>query len=112
MTSSDVKILMNEIGRKAKVAAEVLANSDPIEKQQALLRASESISDNKTKILDENSKDIKKAKTNGLSGAMIDRLMLDSERVEGISKSLKSIAALTDPIGQVISEWSQPSGLI
>ena len=111
MTSSDVKILMNEIGRKAKVAAEVLATADPIEKQQALLRASESISDNKTKILDENSKDIKKAKTNGLSGAMIDRLMLDSERVEGISKSLKSIAALTDPIGQVISEWSQPSGL-
>jgi glutamate-5-semialdehyde dehydrogenase len=65
MNSPNIKILMNEIGRKAKAAAEVLASTDPMEKRQALVRASESISDNKTKILDENSKDIKKQRLVG-----------------------------------------------
>ena len=111
MNSPDIKILMAEIGRKAKISAEVLACSDPMEKQQALVRAAESISDNKEKILSENFKDIQKAKSNGLSDAMIDRLLLDDIRVEGISKTLNSIATLKDPIGQIISEWNQPSGL-
>jgi glutamate-5-semialdehyde dehydrogenase len=111
MNSPDIKILMTEIGKKAKISAEVLACSDPMEKQQALVRAAESISDNKEKILSENFKDIQKAKSNGLSDAMIDRLLLDDIRVEGISKTLNSIATLKDPIGQIISEWNQPSGL-
>src|SRR5690606_35630915 len=62
-------------------------------------------------ILEANAADVADAKRNGLSGALVDRLALDAKRIEAMAQGVEAIAALDDPVGQVIASWERPNGL-
>ena len=81
------------------------------QKNQALLSAAQSIRIRKDEILAANAQDMSAAKSRQLSAALLDRLSLDASRVEGIASGIEEIAALDDPIGQVMAEWDRPNGL-
>ncbi len=108
---TDIAGLMAGIGRKAREAATMLATAPTKQKDAALLAAAMCIRANVDDILAANEQDVADAKKNGLTPAMIDRLTLDTTRVEGIAKALEEIAALPDPVGSKIAEWDRPNGL-
>jgi len=89
----------------------ILACASADQKQKALENAADIIWEKKEDILIENNNDLKLAREKNLSSAMIDRLLLDEDRIKSIVDGLRSIAAQNDPIGVVITEWDQPSGL-
>src|SRR6202000_2405832 len=62
-------------------------------------------------ILEANAKDVAKAAADGLSKAMIDRLTLDTKRLEAMADGIRQVAALPDPVGEKIREWTRPNGL-
>ena len=103
--------IMQEIGERARAATRTLAIASWGEKSDALLKSAEAIQLNKARILEANAKDIAAGEKNGLSKAMLDRLRLDESRIEAIADSLKAIAELPDPVGEVISAWDRPNGL-
>lgn len=108
---NDIKILMQRIGKNAKRASEILALSSTEEKNNALTTAAIEIRAAKTDILEANQKDMEIAKARDLAGAMLDRLMLDEERIESIATSIEDIAKLDDPIGDVMETNIRPNGL-
>ena len=99
----DIELEMKKIGQNAKDASMILACASADQKQKALENAAD--------ILIENNNDLKLAREKNLSSAMIDRLLLDEDRIKSIVDGLRSIAAQNDPIGVVLTEWDQPSGL-
>ncbi len=107
----DLANQMLDLGRRARAAASALAQL-PSEQKNAILRAmAEEIDARESAILAANAQDIATAQRNGLAGAMTDRLTLNPERLHGMAASVRHVAALPDPVGQVIREWTQPNGL-
>ncbi len=96
---------------KAKAASQALALLTTEDKNKALLKMAEEISAAKAQIIAENVKDVEGATKAGQSKALIDRLTLDASRVDGIAQGLREMAALADPIGDVLREWSRPNGM-
>lgn len=112
MTQTDnIPALMADIGTRAKSASATLGFASAEQKQKALQNAAQAIWDDRENILSANEKDMTYAREKGLSDAMMDRLALDLDRIQAITDSLRSIAAQDDPVGQVLTEWDQPSGL-
>ncbi|MGY9014305.1 MAG: glutamate-5-semialdehyde dehydrogenase [Rhodospirillales bacterium] len=113
MTAANEKIpeLMQGIGKAAKKAARELASSSTEAKDRALLESARIIRESKDKILQANGKDLSAGKDKGLTNAMLDRLALDDGRIESIANGLEEVAALNDPIGEVMSDWDRPNGL-
>ncbi len=103
--------MMVQIGQAARLAATQLATADPAAKQKALNIAAETLLDQRDAIIAANKQDLAFGADKGLSPAMMDRLMLDDARIEGIAQGLRAVAAQTDPVGAVVEEWTQPSGL-
>ncbi|NTS32510.1 glutamate-5-semialdehyde dehydrogenase [Phyllobacterium sp. BT25] len=103
--------LMAEIGRKARVAAQPLAIASPDKKTAALNAMARAIERRQAEILAANREDVANGVTAGMSTAMLDRLTLDEKRIACIAESIRTIAALPDPIGTVIAEWDRPNGL-
>ncbi|NLA88092.1 MAG: glutamate-5-semialdehyde dehydrogenase [Clostridiales bacterium] len=99
-------------GAAAKAAALRLMTAGTNEKNKALLAIAEALVGNKEKILEANAADMAKAKENGMSAALQDRLALDSKRIDGIADGVLEVAALEDPIGQVDKMATRPSGLV
>ena len=99
-----------EIGAKAKRASLKVSLLSKRVKNQILLDASKNLQKNKKIIITKNKLDIKKHKDK-LNPALLDRLMLNSDRVDSICKGLKDIAVLDDPVGKNLGEWSRPNGL-
>ena len=108
---NDITNMIDTIGATARAAAVVLASAPASEKQQALENAADAIWDARDHIISENRKDMAFGANKGLSTAMMDRLMLDEARVQGIVDGLRAVAAQDDPVGAVSEEWTQPSGL-
>ena len=100
-----------DIAEKAKVASRELANMSAEDKSAMLYAMADSLRDNVDYILFENSKDINKAKSAGISEALIDRLMLNKDRIEAMAQGLTDIADLDDPIGEVMEVFDRPNGL-
>lgn len=107
----NIPALMADIGARARAASRILACAGAGAKQTALLAAADAIWDDRADIVTANARDLDHAHDKGLSGAMVDRLMLDEDRIAGIVASLRSVAGQDDPVGQVIAEWNMPSGL-
>ncbi len=107
----DIQSMMADIGARAKAASAELAFATPADKTAALHAAAAAVSARRTEIIAENEKDMAFGREKGLSDAMLDRLMLDDARIDGICTSLRSVADQNDPVGAVIAEWDQPSGL-
>ncbi len=103
--------MMVQIGQAARLAATQLATADPAAKQKALNIAAETLLDQRDAIIAANKQDLAFGADKGLSPAMMDRLMLDDARIDGIAQGLRAVAAQTDPVGAVVEEWTQPSGL-
>ncbi len=109
--AEDVVALVGELGRRAKAAAVVLRTASTAAKNTALTEAARLIRGEKAAILAANAKDIDAAKKAGMSAALQDRLLLDDARVETMARGLDDIAALPDPVGARIEEWTRPNGL-
>ncbi len=100
------------LGRRARQAAEVLGRASRDSKNVALGAAAEALRDSVDEILHANEIDLANGRERGLSAAMLDRLALTHERIEGIAVGLENIAKLADPVGDVIAEWQRPNGLM
>jgi glutamate-5-semialdehyde dehydrogenase len=103
--------VMEPMGRDAVEAARVLAQSSTATRNAALHAAAAAIRQNRAAILEANKLDAQQARANGVSAALMDRLLLDDKRVESMAKGIEEIAALTDPMGTLIAEWTRPNGL-
>ncbi|MCC3861632.1 glutamate-5-semialdehyde dehydrogenase [Pseudemcibacter aquimaris] len=110
-SENDIIKLMQQIGKQAKAAASELALCSTDQKNNALAAAAKSVRDAKDDIIAANHKDMEIAKGRGLTGAMLDRLLLDEERVEAIASSIEDIIKLNDPIGDVLETKERPNGL-
>jgi glutamate-5-semialdehyde dehydrogenase len=108
---SDVREQLLAAGARARSAGRDLATRSDQEKSAALIAAAEQIEKDEPQILAANQSDLQKGAANGLSSALLDRLKLDQGRLAAICRSLREVAQLQDPVGQVIKEWSRPDGL-
>ena len=99
------------VGQKAKVAARVLALAPASQKNEALRAAASSLRAHIAEILNTNAADRKAAREAGRPESFIDRLTLTEARVEAMARGLDEIAALPDPVGEVIAAWERPNGL-
>ena len=111
LDQSDIPSLMDDMGARARAAAQVLATTGSERKYAALISAAHAIEARAQEIMDANAEDLVYAEAKGLSPAMIDRLTLDDRRIRGMAEGLRTVAAQSDPVGQVIAEWDVPSGL-
>ena len=102
---------MQAMGQAAQTAALLLARTTTAQKNQALRAAALALNAQMPAILAANALDMAAAKQRDLGAAMVDRLLLDSERIQAMAKGLEAIAELPDPVGQTIAEWTRPNGL-
>ncbi len=109
--AGSVADIMQAIGTRARQASDVLATATTQAKNAALLAAAGHLRASVQIILAANSKDITAMQAAGSTAAMVDRTRLDRERIEGIASALEAIAALNDPVGDIIAAWSRPNGL-
>ncbi|TIW72192.1 MAG: aldehyde dehydrogenase family protein, partial [Mesorhizobium sp.] len=107
----DTAALMADIGRQARAAARPLAIATTAAKNAALVAMAEAILRNEQAILDANAIDVSNGEESGLSGSFMDRLKLTPSRIEAMADGIREIAALKDPVGDVIAEWDRPNGL-
>lgn len=105
-------VYLNNIGQNAKNASKVLATASSETKNKALASMAQALEDNSEKIMESNKTDIENGRNAGLSDAMLDRLMLDSERIGKIASAIREIIALDDPVGKTLSGTTRPNGLM
>jgi len=110
-SGTEIATLMDRLGRDAAAAASVLALASTAVKNAALAKIAASLRARAPELLAANAKDLEAARAKGLSGAMLDRLALDEARVEAMARGVEDIAALADPIGATIAQWTRPNGL-
>ena len=103
---------MTKVGQQSVKASEELKSLSTKAKDNLLLSIAENIRNEKDKIITANNEDLNLAKKNKMPKAMLNRLMLDSDRIEGIAKSVEEIVKLPDPIGKNLYETERPNGLI
>ncbi|WOC16402.1 glutamate-5-semialdehyde dehydrogenase [Pseudochrobactrum sp. MP213Fo] len=103
--------IMLEIGRKARVAAGPLSIASGERKHAALIGMAEALLRRKDLILNANVLDVAAAEEAGTAASFIDRLKLDETRIRAMADGIRAIAALKDPVGEVITAWDRPNGL-
>ena len=102
---------LESLGQNAVQASYELARLSEQEKNKVLLHVADALVVQSEMILQGNEKDILAAKENGIREAMIDRLSLTKERIEGMAEGIRQIAALPDPVGEVLETFERPNGL-
>ncbi|MDX8406202.1 MAG: glutamate-5-semialdehyde dehydrogenase [Mariprofundus sp.] len=109
--TADANTIMATLGRQAKTAAAAMRMANTKAKNQTLQLAASIIRREMNEILAANAMDMKTAEANGIAAALLDRLMLNSDRVEAMAEGLEQIAALPDPIGAIDHLSYRPSGI-
>jgi len=107
----DLKEQIYDLGRRARAASKQLAQLSAEQKNAGLLAMAEELLASEAELLAANAKDVERAKNDGLSNAMIDRLTLTPKRIGAMAEGIRQVAALPDPVGQKITEWTRPNGL-
>ena len=107
----DVAALMADIGARARAAQRPLAIAGTEQKNIALTAMADAILRRERDILAANALDLRNGEEAGLSAPFVDRLTLTSKRIRDMAEGVRTIAALADPVGQVIAEWDRPNGL-
>ena len=107
----DIQAEMKKIGQQAKAASAELAFASGAVKQQALENAADAVWAARGDIIAANADDMDYGREKGLSPAMMDRLMLDEDRIQGIVDGLRAVGGQDDPIGAVLADWDRPTGL-
>ena len=92
-------------------ASQKLALQNASEKNMALVAVAESLDKNRASIIAANDADVKAARAAGISESIIDRLMLDDKRINGIVSSLREVISQTDPVGEEVAGWKTPNGM-
>ncbi|MBV6633626.1 MAG: glutamate-5-semialdehyde dehydrogenase [Alphaproteobacteria bacterium] len=110
-SADNPEALIEQMGNAARQAALVLATVPAAQKTAALNAAADKIEASKAKLLEANAADVSAAKANGTATPLIDRLVLDDERIAGVVEAVRSIAAMPDPVGQPMAAWDRPNGL-
>lgn len=100
-----------EILQDAKQTKAAFSTVTSEDKDKALLAMADALIRNSDKIIEANRKDVTAAENNGTSKSMIDRLMLDNDRINGMAKGIREVAALEDPVGRVLEEHLRVDGL-
>ena len=103
---------IREMAQRAKAVAPVLAAIPSPQRKAALVRIAENLARREDEILTSNAKDVAEGKKRGLSNAMIDRLILSSERIAGMADGIREIAEQPDPVGEITRMWTRPNGLL
>lgn len=101
-----------EIGRKAKKAAGYLNKLGVERKNEGLRQAARALVDEQDVILSANRQDVERAVQSGMSRGLVDRLELNPDRIQGMADGLMQVAALEDPVGEVVSMKQRPNGLM
>ncbi|AUN29609.1 glutamate-5-semialdehyde dehydrogenase [Niveispirillum cyanobacteriorum] len=107
----DIATIMDALGRRARAASAIVATAPAEARDKALRVAANTLRARTADILAANALDMDAATEKGLSGAMLDRLMLNPARVEAMAKGLEEIADRPDPLGAVLERWERPNGL-
>jgi glutamate-5-semialdehyde dehydrogenase len=110
-SKADIAALMADIGRRAKAAARPLAIASTDRKNAALNAMADTIFARSADILAANALDVEAALKSGMADSFVDRLTLDAARIDAIIAGIRAIAALSDPVGDVIAAWDRPNGL-
>ena len=97
--------------RAARQASYALANADTTVKNKALSYIADDLLAHAGDIMDANAADVAAAREKGMSDAMIDRLTLTQDRIQGMAEGVRQVIALPDPVGQALSSWDRPNGL-
>ena len=103
---------LTEMGQRAKDAAAVLAKVSSEQKNKALLEAAKALRQSADTILAANAQDLKRGRENGMSEALLDRLMVNPARIDAMAEGLEQIVTLDDPIGEILSMKKRPNGLM
>lgn len=103
---------MKTLGINALEAKDFLSTVTTAQKNEALQAIANALRNNIDYIIEENKKDLENGKNSGLSDALLDRLMLNADRIEGIAKSVEEVIALDDPCGKVLETVERPNGLV
>ena len=103
---------LTEMGQRAKDAAAVLAKVSSEQKNKALLEAAKALRQSADTILAANAQDLKRGRENGMSKALLDRLMVNPARIDAMAEGLEQIVTLDDPIGEILSMKKRPNGLM
>jgi glutamate-5-semialdehyde dehydrogenase len=103
--------VLEQIGQRAASASRILAQATTAEKNEALLAIARRIERETETILTANEADLRAGAESGLSSALLDRARLDQKRIHTIANSVREVVHLTDPLGEVLKEWSRPNGL-
>lgn len=112
LTTNDIAATMHAIGIAARAASREIALAPPTIKASALVEAARALRARSTTIVAANVADLEAARARGTQGSFLDRLALDEKRIEAIAKSLDDIAALPDPVGMTLAQWTRPNGLV
>ena len=109
--SADLVQLVTSIAQRARAASLVLATTPSARKDAALLRLAELIPASADALLAANQKDLAEARANQLPAHQLDRLTLTPTRLDHLAESVRQVAALTDPVGTVLEDWTRPNGI-
>jgi len=109
--SNDIESYMQGLGQRARAASRALAAADTAAKNSALNAIAEDLASQSEYLLTENKKDLDAGADKGLDEALLDRLALTPERIDGMIDGLRQIAALPDPIGEIFDMNYRPSGI-
>jgi glutamate-5-semialdehyde dehydrogenase len=104
-------VTVQEQARSARTAALTLSSATRATKDSALLAMADSLAKSETAILEANARDVTRAEVNGTSAALIDRLRLTPDRIAGMVEGLRELAALPDPVGDVVRGWTNANGV-
>ncbi|WP_300030286.1 glutamate-5-semialdehyde dehydrogenase [uncultured Roseobacter sp.] len=107
----NIPALMADIGARAHTAAATLASAPAEQRRRALEAAADHVMVRTADILEANERDMSFGREKGLTDAMMDRLRLTEDRIASIARGLRAVASQNDPVGEVIADWTQPSGL-
>ena len=100
-----------ELGRRVQAASRVLGQASTATKNEALHRGADLLSERSSEVLEANARDVARAEQAGTASTVVDRLRLTDGRVEAMAAGLRQVAALPDPVGEVVEGWTRPNGL-
>ncbi len=103
--------LILELAKNAKAAASILAAIEPKVKNRALLAMADALQDNQAELQAANQQDLEKGKAQRISAALLDRLLLNEKRIQAMADSIRQVAALDDPVGEIYDMRTRPNGL-
>ncbi|MCL6560883.1 MAG: glutamate-5-semialdehyde dehydrogenase, partial [Firmicutes bacterium] len=107
----EIEAAVVEKAKRAKDAARRLAYLSTTVKNAALTAMADALDANVAEIIEANTRDLEAGKARGLSGALLDRLMLNEARVKEMADGLRDVVKLPDPVGEITAMWRRPNGL-